>query len=139
MSKGKDLLIIDDEEFYFEPILERLEFEKLSFDYCKTGSDGFALLETTDYKAVILDIRVHLGDKLAHVSGYETTGGLYIMEKIREQKPDLPVICYTVYKDKEVVEKITHAGAIHIEKGGDLSNLIQTIKSNIPHLKGGDR
>ncbi|MDQ1355177.1 MAG: two-component system, NtrC family, nitrogen regulation response regulator NtrX [Acidobacteriota bacterium] len=139
MIKGKDLLIIDDEEFFFQPILERLDSEKLSYDYCKTGLDGLERLAKTDYHAVILDIRLPLGDKLDHVSGYEEKGGLYILEEIRKKKPGLPVICYTVYKDREVVEKINQAGAIHIEKGGDLGMLIETIKSKIGHLKGGDR
>jgi len=128
---SKDLLIIDDEEFYFEPIFERLEHEGLSYEYCLNGSAGLEKLDTANYRLVILDIRVSPGDNLANVTGYESTYGLYILEKIREKQPGLPVICYTIYDKKEIIDKIIKLGGIYMKKGGKMSELIEAIKKSL--------
>jgi tetratricopeptide (TPR) repeat protein len=127
---NKDILIIDDEQWFFEPFLDRLDFEKISHDYCDNGSEGLKKLQTNAYKLVVLDMKVSLGDEYRDMADYDVPG-LYLLEKIKMQMPYLPVLCYTVLTDGEIVSKIEGFGGKHIPKGtGDIS-LIKDIKTLI--------
>jgi tetratricopeptide (TPR) repeat protein len=130
---NKDVLIIDDEPWFFDPFLDRLDFEKISYGYCKNGSEGLKKLQTNIYKLVVLDMKVSLGDEYQDIQGYDPPG-LYLLEKIKMNKPYLPVICYTVLTDGEIVSKIEGLGGKHIPKGTGDENLISNIKILIDTL-----
>ncbi|MCP4154049.1 MAG: response regulator [bacterium] len=124
---SKSVLFIDDEEWFLEPTMERLEHGGITFDYCRTGFDGLKKIETGDYKVVILDMKVSLGEELKRVVGYEYAKGIYILQQIKKTKTQLPVLCYTVLKDKEILSEIEEAGGSHITKGGE-EDLVDEIK-----------
>lgn len=130
MNDNKTVLIIDDEDWFFEPILEKLEFEAISYDICRTGYAGLQKLESNDYRVILLDMKVSLGEELKHIVGYVPAPGIYVLEKIKKKRPNLPVICYTVLSDDEVVDKIIELGGKHIAKGSikDTNTLIAEIK-----------
>lgn len=130
---NKDVLIIDDEPWFFEPFLDRLDFEKISYDYCKNGSEGLKKLQTNIYKLVVLDMKVSLGQEDQEIQG-DDPPGLYLLEKIKMDKPYLPVLCYTVLTDGEVVNKIERLGGKHIPKGTGDESLISNIKILIETL-----
>jgi DNA-binding response OmpR family regulator len=127
---SKDVLIIDDEPWFFAPFLERLEYEGITYDCCKTGTDGLNKLMVTGYGAVVLDMKVSLGEDFSHIVGYEVPG-IYILERIKETKPVLPVICYTVLSGQEIKDQILALGAKFVVKGGDEDALINEIKKII--------
>ncbi|MCU0288135.1 MAG: response regulator [Acidobacteria bacterium] len=130
MENNKTILIIDDEEWYYEPILERLEYEGITYNFCRTGYAGLQKLEIKAYKVILLDMKVSLGEELKHIIGYGPAPGIYILEKIKERNKNMPVICYTVLTDDEVVAKIVDLGGKHLAKGSlkDTKALIDEIK-----------
>jgi DNA-binding response OmpR family regulator len=129
---NKDVLIIDDEAWFVEPFLDRLDFEKISFDYCLNGGDGLKRFQENAYILVVLDMQLSLGDEHRDIDEYDVPG-LYILEKIKSQKPDLPVLCFTVLTDGEIVSKIEELGGKHIPKGTGDKSLINEIKRLTGH------
>jgi tetratricopeptide (TPR) repeat protein len=127
---NKDILIINADQWFFEPFLDLLDFEKISYDYCHNGSDALKAFQKNAYLLVILDMEVSLGDDYWNIDGYDVPG-LYLLEKIKKQKPDLPVICFTVMTEEEVVRKIADLGGKHIAKGSGAKTLINKIKALI--------
>lgn len=111
------VLIIDDEGFFLKPLKEVLEEENISYQLYKTGHSGWLKLSETNFKVVVLDMKVRLGDEWKHMVGYKPAPGIFIFEKINKIKSDLPVICYTVLRDDEIVKKINELGGKHISKG----------------------
>ena len=45
MNDNKTVLIIDDEDWFFEPTLEKFEYEGITYDFCRTGFDGLQKFE----------------------------------------------------------------------------------------------
>lgn len=133
MNNNKTVLIIDDEDWFFEPVLEKFEYEGITYDFCRTGYKGLQKLEANDYGIVLLDMKVSLGEELKHIVGYEPAPGIYILEQIKKKKPGLSVICYTVLSDDEVVGKILELDGKHIAKGSikDTNTLIAEIKKYV--------
>jgi len=125
----KKVLIIDDEKWFFEPILDRLTYEKIGFDFCISGSQGLEYLKANKYRVVILDIKVTLGRNLQHLLGKDASG-ISILEEIRKIEHRIPVICFTVLNDEEIRDKILKLGGKHILKATDDDELINTIKKH---------
>jgi DNA-binding NtrC family response regulator len=123
----KDVLIVDDEEWFVEPILDRLDFENISYDFCTNGSEAMKLLQSTGYKSVILDIKVSLGDDYQDTVGSDFPG-IFLLGEMKKKNPGLPVLCYTMLTDHEVVTKIRQLGGIHIAKGSGDQSLFEEIK-----------
>jgi DNA-binding NtrC family response regulator len=129
---NKDVLIIDDEPWFFEPFLDILDCEKISFDYCHNGSEGLKKFQENAYKLVVLDMRVSLGDEHRDIAEYDVHG-LYLLEKIKMQMPYLPVLCYTVLTDDDIVSKIEELGGKYIPKGPGDKSIIDEIKRLTSH------
>lgn len=127
----KDVLIIDDEPWYFEPFLDQLDHVKTTYDYCENCNKGLKLLHTNNYKLVVLDMKVGLGGDFQETDGYDPPG-LFLLEKIKNQTPGLPVLCFTVLTDSDIVSKIEKFGGRHIAKGKEgETTLINDIKTLI--------
>ena len=133
---SQKLLIIDDERWFFEPLLDRLDYEGIDYEYCFTGFDGLNKLKANDYKAVILDMKLTLGDELLDVSVKYDVPGIYVLEEIRKHSPDLSVICYTVLSDNEVSKKIENLKATYIRKGVNEDELFREIYKHIEPKNG---
>jgi DNA-binding response OmpR family regulator len=128
---SRKILIIDDEKWFFNPFLEHLEADNIAYDYCEDGSKGLAKLETDDFSAVVLDMKVSLGERLAHMLGQDVPG-ILIFKEIKKIKPNIPVICWTVLSDEEIKKKVRDLGGTYISKAGSDSEFIDEIKR---HLK----
>ncbi|MCP4216628.1 MAG: response regulator [bacterium] len=124
---SKKILIIDDEKWFFQPILERLEYEKIPYDFCKNGSLGLAKLKTESYAAIVLDMKVSLGEGLQPAMG-DQVPGILIFKEIKKIVSDVPVICYTVLSDEGIKNKISQLGGKYFSKGGNEEEFINQIK-----------
>ncbi len=119
------LLIIDDEEWYFEPIFERLNHANIKFDYFKTGVDGFnnfIKAKENEYAAIILDMKIPFGGELHDYAYKYDVPGLFFLEKIRENNKSIPIICYTVLSNEETKKEILKFDAKYIVKAQDSIN-----------------
>lgn len=135
---SKKVLIIDDEKWFFEPFLERLDFEKISYDFCRNGTQGLKKLKENDYKVIVLDMKVTLGKDLIHLQG-EDVPGILIFKEIRKSKPNIPVICWTVLSDEYIKSTVSELGGKYFAKGGNEDKCIKEIKKHTTWLKGEER
>lgn len=125
-----NILIIDDEKFTFLPFLENLEYEKISYDFCKNGSSGMKKLKENEYKAIILDMKVSLGDDLKNLKE-EKVPGISIFKKIREINKKIPILCFSVIAEEEIKKEIESMGGKYYLKGQDNEKLRSKILSLI--------
>ncbi len=126
----KDVLIIDDEEWFFEPILERLDHEGISYDYCRAGNEGLNAFKENDYRAIVLDMKIPLGYEDKSIDKYEAVG-IFVLEEIRKINEILPVICFTVLSDEIIKNKVSELGGEYIFKAANEHELINRIKKVI--------
>lgn len=126
----RQVLIIDDEKWFFEPFLERLDFEKIQYDFCKSGTQGLNMLEENDYRVIILDMKVTLGENLEHLKG-EDVPGILIFKEIRKIQPNIPVICLTVLSEEEIKRKVATLNGKFFPKGGNENDYINEIKKYV--------
>lgn len=134
---SKHLLLIDDEDWFVEPILDRLSFEGIQCRYCRTGFAGLKEFRAhpNRYGIVILDMKLSMGERprdvdVADLDGYRVAG-IYLLEKIRSLAPDLPVIGYTVLDDQSIREAIGRLGGIHLAKAADEDELYRLIHHHL--------
>ncbi len=116
------LLIIDDEEWYHEPIFDRLDYGGIKYDYFKNGVQGlnrFMNAKENEYAAIILDMKIPFGKELRNYASKFSVAGLFILEKIREINKSIPILCYTVLSNEETKNEILKFDAKHIVKTQD--------------------
>ena len=120
---NKKVLIIDDEDWFIEPILDRLAFEEIVYNYFKTGFEGLMEFKSnsSEYSVIILDMKLTLGDYPDGIESPEIDtdcSGLYILKELREINSQIPILCYTVLHDQKIKNEITNLGGTHIVKAG---------------------
>lgn len=74
------ILIVEDELDLQEAIAEGLRIDGYAVDTCDNGEDAYELLYEVNYDLVVLDLNLPKMD------------GLEVLEKIREEKPELKVL-----------------------------------------------
>lgn len=109
----KKLLIVDDEILLVQSIIDRVELDLDGVEVInkETGSDGIKAIEAEKFDVVILDMMLPLGSDLnLPKEEPDLMYGVYILRKIREKRPNLPVICYSVVNDPDTVRQIEAIG-----------------------------
>jgi len=96
-QKQNTLLCVDD-----EPIIRELCINVLDDYHVLVAKDGFEaikILETVEIDLVLSDVMM------------PNLNGLELLQKVKEERPDLAVILMTGYSDKELILKALKAGA----------------------------
>jgi DNA-binding NtrC family response regulator len=84
----KRILLIDDEAALAEIVKLNLELSgDYSVEIASSGEEGLRLLATEPFDLVITDF------KLPGVTGVE------VLERLKEEQPELPVVLFSVYYD----------------------------------------
>ncbi len=94
------ILYVEDEKFLAEAVIHVLKKNKISVDWAADGNEGLELALKPNYDCIILDVM------LPHLSG------LQILETIRAEEVNTPVIMLSALSDVE--DKIKG-----LEKGAD--------------------
>ncbi|MBX2896733.1 MAG: sigma-54-dependent Fis family transcriptional regulator [Cyclobacteriaceae bacterium] len=111
------LLIEDDRTFQriLEGFLTKNNFKVVA---CATAKDGLAAVSKKDFELVLLDYRLPDGT------------GMEVLEQIKHNQPQLPVIIMTSYSDIRTAVKAMRAGAYeYITKPINPDELLMLIKS----------
>ena len=95
------VLVIDDEEIIREALEALLSLEGYSVATAATGGQGLDLVSNRSFDAVLLDLM--LPDR----------GGLEVLEEIRRQDDELPVVMITAFGTIESAIAATKQGAFH--------------------------
>src|SRR5919108_618443 len=89
MRRNASILVIDDEEIMRDILQTLLEREGYSVRLATNGSDGLDLARSLPFDAVIVDVMMPGID------------GLQVLEELRKQDEELPVIMITAYASVE--------------------------------------
>ncbi len=134
MSINKKVLLVDEEDWYMEPILDRLDYEEIEHEYCQTVADSLEVLKSEiTFALAVLDMRMPFGADFGIAAYNALAPGLFLFDKIRE-KTDIPIICYTATNNQEVIDAIYQRKGIYISKAsGHAYELISEIKRLLPN------
>jgi DNA-binding response OmpR family regulator len=108
------LLIVDDDTNIQRLYKEELEEEGYDVTIAPTGKDALELFQKGTYDIVTLDILMPDID------------GISLLRKMKEQRPDIPIIMSTAYDYRD--DFAVWASEAYIVKSSDLGELKKTIK-----------
>ena len=87
------VLLIDDEQFYFQLIKNKLKEANYELEYAKSGSEGLAKIPSFEPELLIIDL------KLPEMDGFEATLEI-------KKFSDTPIIALTAAAKLEIMERI---------------------------------
>lgn len=94
------VLVVDDELIVRDSLKEWFEFEGYSVDMAASGAEAITLLESSDCSMVFLDIKMPVMD------------GTEVLAKVKQMRPDLPVVMMTAYATVETAVQTMKTGAM---------------------------
>lgn len=116
------ILVVDDEPNYLIVLSELLRDEGFEVYTGSDGMEGMKIVEDVDLDIVITDMQMPGMD------------GLEFLEKVKEKKPDLPVIVITAYAEVDKAVTAMQAGAYsYLAKPFSNDELIITLKKGAYH------
>lgn len=112
------ILVIDDEKSIRNTLKDILEFEKNEVQTAENGLEGLSIIKSNNFDLVFCDIKMPQMD------------GIEVLEKIKNMKPDLPVIMISGHGSIDTAVETIKKGAFDfIEKPLDLNRILITIKN----------
>ena len=118
MSSKANILITDDEKSIRNALKEILEFEDYGTLEAENGEQALELIESEAIDLVMLDIKMKGMD------------GIEVLEKIKELKPELPVIMISGHGTIKIAVEATKFGAFDfLEKPPDLNRLLTSVRN----------
>ncbi|MFU8813198.1 MAG: sigma-54-dependent transcriptional regulator [Balneolaceae bacterium] len=112
------ILVVDDEKSIRNTLREILEFEGYTLFEAEDGERALAMAGEKRLDLVILDIKMKGMD------------GLEVLDAIKKQKPDLPVIMISGHGTIKIAVEATKSGAFDfIEKPPDLNRLLISVRN----------
>ena len=117
------LLVVDDEESICFSMSEYFSLHGYRVDTAREMDEAEKLLESTEYKVIILDLR--LGTN-------ENTDGLNIIKMAHDRNPETRIIVLTAYGSTEMEDEAKRSGAAaFLRKPKPLSQVAQVVQGLI--------
>jgi two-component system, NtrC family, nitrogen regulation response regulator NtrX len=114
------ILVIDDETGIREAIRMTLEYEGYKIDEARSGQEGLDKAGKTPYDAILLDIKMPILD------------GIEVLENLREQKINTPVVMVSGHGDMHTAVECTKRGAFDfLEKPLNRDKLLLTVRNAV--------
>ncbi len=114
---GRGVLIIEDDEAFAGSLAVVLRDEGWEVALCGDGSEGFARALEEDFAVVVTDFRL------------PGMGGMELLERLRGERPELPVLLMTSHGTAELAIRATKGGAFdYLIKPFDLDELLRAIR-----------
>lgn len=121
------ILIVDDESYTREGILDTISWEDLSITEVKEAFDGInalEILENYEPDIILTDVRM------------PRLNGIELSFKARELYPNCSIIFMSGYSDKEYLKSAIHLKAIsYVEKPIDLHELENSLKTAVAEVQ----
>lgn len=117
------LLVVDDEESICFSMSEYFSLQGYKVDTARELEEAERLIEATDYKVVIQDLRL---------GATRNPDGLDIIRMIHEQYPHTRIVVLTAYGSAEVEDEARRCGAdAFLRKPKPLSQVAQVVQGLI--------
>jgi two-component system, NtrC family, nitrogen regulation response regulator NtrX len=118
------ILITDDEKSIRNTLRDILEYENYTIFEAESGQKALEILDSKEIDLVLLDIKMKGMD------------GIEVLENIRENGSDVPVILVSGHGTIEIAVEATKKGAFDfIEKPPDLNRLLVSIRNALENKK----
>ncbi len=113
---GLQILIVDDEEELVSALAERLNLRGFRARGVTTGAEALDHLDTEECDVVLLDVKM------------PGLGGLEVIRRIKDRKPDLEVILLTGHGSVKSIEEGMALGAFdYLMKPVKIDNLVRIL------------
>lgn len=110
------VLIVDDEEELVSALAERLSLRGFVAEGVTNGAEALEFLETRDCDVVLLDVKM------------PGIGGLEVIRRIKDQRPELEVILLTGHGSVKSIEEGMALGAFdYLMKPVKIDNLVRIL------------
>jgi DNA-binding NtrC family response regulator len=117
------LLVVDDEESIRFSMREYFVHHGFSVDTASEIEEAERLIENTDYKVIIQDLRLGVNKK---------TDGLEIIRGVRSRHPETRIVVLTAYGSAEMEDEARSSGAdAFLRKPIPLSQVAQVVQGLI--------
>ncbi len=114
----KTVLVVDDEKSVRDSLKMILEYERYDVQYAENGEQALKAVQSSHLDVVLLDV------KMAGMDGIE------VLQRVRERKPDLPVIMISGHGTIETAVEATKLGAFDfLPKPLDRDKLLVTVRN----------
>ncbi|HXG37508.1 MAG TPA: sigma-54 dependent transcriptional regulator [Bacteroidota bacterium] len=114
----KTILVVDDEKSVRDSLKMILEYERYDVLFAENGEQALKAVQGSHLDVVLLDV------KMAGMDGIE------VLQRVREQKPELPVIMISGHGTIETAVEATKLGAFDfLPKPLDRDKLLVTIRN----------
>lgn len=118
------ILMVDDEEELIAAWIERIELRGINARGVTNGKDALKIIKDNDFDVLVLDL------KMPGISGYD------MMQLIKKEKPDLPIIIITGHQCNEEETNSLPANAFDcLIKPVNIEILIEKIKKAANYRK----
>jgi len=110
------ILIVDDEDELVSALVERLKLRGFQAEGVTTGAEALTRLADTPFDVVLLDVKM------------PELGGLEVIKRIKEERPNLEVILLTGHSSAQDAEKGKMLGAFdYLMKPVKIDDLIRIL------------
>lgn len=114
-AKTHTILFVDDEPTLTEPLRLLLEAKGFNCVSRTNMSSAMEFLRGNRVSVLVTDIMMPSGDQFPGIDSSET--GFHFVFKVRDEFPDVAIICLSVIGDQSKIEKLKKRGTLYLRKG----------------------
>jgi len=119
------ILVVDDENIVLESCQAILEVEGFEVILVPSADKAIEAMKNDNFTLLLIDVKMPKHD------------GMYLMEKIKEQWPGIPIIVMSGYYTTETIKEAFEMGAAKfIAKPFEPDELVKTVRQIIKKEKG---
>jgi len=119
------ILVVDDEDIVLESCQAVFELEGFEVMLVPSADKAIEAMKNDNFTLLLIDVKMPKHD------------GMYLMEKIKEQWPDIPIIVMSGYYTTETIKEAFEMGAAKfIAKPFEPDELVKTVRQIIKKEKG---
>jgi len=111
------ILVVDDEHIVLESCQAVFELEGFEVLLVPSADKALEAMENNRFTVLLVDVKMPKRD------------GMYLMEKVKEQWPNVPIVAMSGYYTTETVKEAMRMGAVRfIAKPFEPDELVETIR-----------
>lgn len=128
---SKTVLLIDDDQWFLEPLVDALSYEGFRVLTARTAQEALACLARESVDLVTVDMMLDPGESLREHVKSQTTG-IYLCRQIKALYPRLDIFCVSVVSDPETIAPIRQLGIRVLTKGEtSLRTVLNLLRSKL--------